>query len=377
MKLFAVCDPGLEPFLAQEMTELRLLPEGSVPGTGRYKEGGIAFEGNLSDLCRANLWLRTASRVLVRLGEFRAVRFVELRRKTHHLPWEDFLAQGQPVTLRVTSHASKLYVKNMIAKQIRLGIADRLGGAPPPAGTAEHAGHLVVVRFNQNTSTISVDSSGEHLHRRGYRLATAKAPLRETLAAAMVLASHWDISSPLLDPFCGSGTIPIEAGLLALGIPPGRSRRFQFQEWPTYDHSAWETILHAADSHRTITTPPIIGSDRDNGAIKSARENAERAGVAEYIEFTRRSISDVVPLPGPGWIVTNPPYGVRTRVNKDLRNLYDRFGDLLHFRFSGWHVAMLGTDDRLLTRTRLIFEQGISLNSGGIRVKLARGVVGS
>lgn len=378
MKLFAVCDPGLEPFLEQEMTGLGLRPLRAVNGTADT-EGGVVCEGNLPDLCRANLWLRTASRILMRLGEFFALRFVELRRKAHNLPWEQYVTAGQPVSIRVTSHASKLYVKRTIAEQVRLAIADRLGEEPRPAALREEEEEketqLLIVRLVRNECTISVDASGEHLHRRGYRQAVAKAPLRETLAAGMLLASGWDGSSPLLDPFCGSGTIPIEAALLALHIPPGLRRHFQFQDWPGFEQTVWEGVVRDAESRRTTMVPPIIGSDRDAGAIQFARANAERAGVDGHIDFTPRSISDIAPPSGPGWIVTNPPYGVRTSGSKDLRNLYDRLGEVLRTMCPGWCVAMLATDDHLLSRTRLTFEKGISLNNGGIRVKLARGIV--
>jgi putative N6-adenine-specific DNA methylase len=399
--LFAVCAPGLEPFTAQELAQLGLARQAS---SGK-EEGGVSFEGDLPEIYRANLNLRTASRVLVRLGEFVAVGFPELRRKVHNLIWERYLIPGRPVTLRVTSHASKLYVKRAIARHVAEGIGERIGNLPslspsvplsplddtleiPEISTGgdeemEERGQLVVVRILHDLCTISVDSSGELLHRRGYRLATARAPLRETLAAGVLLASGWDTASPLLDPFCGSGTIPIEAALLGLRIAPGRARRFQFMDWPGFYYLTWQAILQDADSCRASTIPPILGSDRDAGAIAMAQANAARAGVAEYVEFSRRAVSGIEfkfgeRSPGLGWVVTNPPYGIRVsgqREGKDLRDLYAQFGNVLRTQCPGWRVAMLCADDRLLSCTGLKFEKRISLVNGGVHVKLAKGRV--
>jgi len=408
MKLFAVCAPGLEPFLTQEIKALGLFPLATQTDAGE-EGGGVEFEGELTDLYRANLWLRTASRVLARLGEFPAVGFPELRRKAHNLPWERYLNSGESVTIRVTSHASKLYMKRVIARHVAEGITERLGKPVRLSHAAEHreespqtqetlhpssAAHmnsaqsdtpLIVVRLLNDVCTISVDSSGEHLYRRGYKLAVAKAPLRETLAAGMLLAAGWEGKSALLDPFCGSGTIPIEAALLGLAIPPGVMRSFRFQAWPGYDPNRWQELLRTAESHRQTTLAPIFASDRDAGAIQMSIANAERAGVAEFIQFSQRAVSSIElqfaepqfarPPQGPGWVVTNPPYGVRVSQGKDLRNLYAQLGKVLRVKCPGWRVAMLGTDDRLFSATGLTWEPGISLVNGGIQVRLALGQV--
>ena len=418
-KLFAVCAPGLEPFLAQELAELGVQASRARPPANRRAtesrriaqhptsplqgaqprstatlsprdpamadppgEGGLEFQGNLRDLYRANLWLRTASRVLVRLGEFYAAAFPELRRKASRLPWERYLAPGQPVALRVSCNKSRLYHSGAVAERTALAIADRLGQLPKTAKFDEDADanlpQLIVVRLARDLCTISVDSSGTLLHRRGYRQAVAKAPLRETLAAGILMASGWDMASPLLDPFCGSGTIPIEAALMARQIAPGRARRFAFMDWPDFDVAIWDDSLppmgrFAGPGMRAR----ILASDRDAGAIQSAQANAERAGVADCIEFSRRAVSAIEPPPGPGWIVTNPPYGVRVSASKDLRNLYAQFGNVLRARCSGWRVAMLCDRDQLIRNTGLRFDpaQSISLTNGGLRVKLARGRV--
>jgi len=389
--LFAVTAPGVEGITAREVRALTPhpqplppLPTHFVGRGGRGEAGGIEYKGSLRDLYRANLHLRTVNRMLVRLGEFYAAAFSELRKKASRLPWGNFLVPGQPVTLRVTCHKSRLYHSEAVAERVAGAIEDRLGKAAShvkgqEADEASSSTQMIVVRLMRDKCTISVDSSGALLHQRGYRLATAKAPLRETLAAAIVLASGWDLTSPLLDPFCGSGTIPIEAALMALGIPPGRSRRFAFMDWPSFDAALWESVLAESSSLSPTPWPPILASDRDAGAIEAARANAARAGVANAIEFSCRAVSAIEPPPRSGWLVTNPPYGVRVGANPDadLRNLYARFGQVLRARCSGWHLALLSSHPQLQHSLGLEFDEArsLSLVNGGLRVKLVQAVV--
>ncbi len=376
--LFAVTAPGLEPLAHQELADLGLRPSLVAAAAG-----GAAFEGNLQALYRANLHLRTATRILLRLGEFYAAAFSELRKKAARLPWDAYLLPGQPVAIRATCHKSRLYHSDAVAERVAGAIEDRLGQAPArlkPAADSDDAAPpapLVVVRLAHDLCTLSLDTSGAPLFQRGYRLAAAKAPLRETLAAGVILASGWDQRSPLLDPFCGSGTLPIEAALLARQIAPGRARRFAFMDWPGYDASLWTEVLGDADSRRLPHGPPLLASDRDAGAIASAQANAERAGVAGDIEFTHCAVSSIAPPPGPGWVVTNPPYGVRVSADQELRNLYGRLGQVLRARCPGWQVSVLSSDDRLLHSTALPFapERSLRLVNGGLKVKLARGAV--
>jgi putative N6-adenine-specific DNA methylase len=233
---------------------------------------------------------------------------------------------------------------------------------------------LVIVRLVNDECTLSIDTSGPLLHRRGYRLETAKAPLRETLAAGLLLASGWDAASPLLDPFCGSGTIAIEAALLAKQIPPGSARRFAFMDWPGFQPAAWDALL--AESRQAIRPdiPPILASDRDAGAVQIAQANAGRAGLAGHIEFSHRAVSAIEPA-GTGWVVTNPPYGLRVSANKDLRNLYAQFGNVLRLKCPAWHIAVLCSDPALLRQIGLPLDTSLSLVNGGVAVRLGRGVV--
>jgi putative N6-adenine-specific DNA methylase len=388
-KLFAVCTPGLEPFAAQELYQLGLTGGSPSPRsetfptesrasyeTGGYESGGIEFEGSLQDVYRANLYLRTASRVLVRLGRFYAAGFPELRRKAGHLLWENYLAPERPIALRVTCQKSRLYHETAVAGRLAGAIGDRLGRPSPVRKYREDPDtdlpQLIVVRLVDNLCTISIDSSGALLHRRGYRLATARAPLRETLASAMVMASGWDKTSPLLDPFCGSGTIPIEAALLARRVPAGYRRRFAFMDWPRFDSKFWNGLLAGAAKAIVSDVPNITGSDRDAGAIRAAQANAERAGVLGCIEFSHRAISAIDPPPGPGWVVTNPPYGVRVSRKNDLRNLYAQFGKVMRAKCPGWRVTMICDRVQLIRHTGLDFDQGIPTMNGGLKVRLVR-----
>jgi putative N6-adenine-specific DNA methylase len=371
---FASCAPGVEVFTENELRSLGL--ENGL----QAESGGVTFRGGLEVLYRANLHLRTASRVLVRLGNFFYARtFAELRERAARLPWERFLRPGQPVILRITCHKSKLYHSEAVAERIQESINERLGRPSPRRKplVEEFDGQtqVVLARLDADRVSVSVDSSGELLHRRGYRLAVAKAPLRETLAAVLLMASGWDLASPLLDPFCGSGAIPIEAALMARRIAPGLNRSFAFMDWPFFDASLWESAL--ADARAAVRPCPAIlqASDRDAGAIEMARANAGRAGVAGDIEFTCRAVSDIQPPPGPGWVVSNPPYGMRVSQGKDLRNLYAQLGNVLRRACPGWQVSLLCSDRILLGHTGLGLEDALSLVNGGLPVRVGRGRV--
>jgi putative N6-adenine-specific DNA methylase len=390
--LFVVCPPGLESVAERELGQLGITPRHSGSSSGDSPNlddpgkdtGGVKCRGTLHDLYRANLHLRTAGRVLVRLGAFHAAAFPELRRKAGLLSWEEVLAPGQPVVLRVTCHRSRLYHQGAVAQRIAEAIADRLGQPPPLRKWSESEqedgdpAQLILARLDDDHCTVSADSSGSLLHRRGYRLATAKAPLRETVAAGILLASGWNTASSLLDPFCGSGTIPIEAALLAKRVPPGRDRRFAFMNWPNFDPGGWKALKELGEVSKDEPVPPLpklIASDRDAGAIRAALVNAERAGVADCIDFSCRSLSAIDPPPAAGWIVTNPPYGVRVSAHRDLRNLYAQIGNVLRARCPGWNVAVLCNSMALLRHSGLTFDRSMALSNGGLRVRLAIGKI--
>ena len=393
-ELFASTAPGLESIAVGELK--------SLGARGRQEIGGIVFAGDLDRLYEANLWLRTASRVVVRLGQFHASTFYELERRAKKLPWADFLPASGPVRLRVTCRKSKLYHSDAVAERVMAAIGESASrvietsaegfnderGDADHADEAEHAedsgsgeseariggepSQLFIVRIVHDEVEVSADSSGELLHRRGYRKEIAKAPLRETLAAAMILASGWRKGESLLDPMCGSGTIPIEAALLARGIAPGLQRKFQFMSWPTFDGGVWNERLEKARDSITPSVERIRGSDRDAGAIQAAARNAERAGVADTIQFSTQAMSGSIAeledvVKGTGWILTNPPYGVRMGESDDLRNLYARLGTELRTKH-GWRAGILTSDAALIRQTQLSLAPRFNTSNGGIPV---------
>ncbi len=327
--------------------------------------GGVEFSGFLEHLYRVNLWSRTASRVLVRLGEFDAKTFAELSRKAAALPWEKFLSAQAAVTVRATCHKSKLYHSDAVAERILTAIQERLGGDVQNEGAQS-----IVVRLDHDHCTLSLDSSGDHLHQRSYRLAAAKAPLRETLAAALLRRARYDPTQPLLDPFCGSGTFAIEAALMARNIAPGLQRRFAFMNWVTYDAEDWAALMAEAQATRLPHSPaPILASDRDAGAIEAANANAERAGVRESIEFTCQSVSAIQPPPGPGLVIANLPYGKRVGEAEPVENLYAQFGKVLAQKCPGWRVAFVAGNLMQAHQTRLPLEDdSLWFENGGLKV---------
>jgi putative N6-adenine-specific DNA methylase len=364
VELCAAGAPGLESVLALELTRLGLRPPRlsvADPAAG----GRVEFEGDARALARACLFLRTADRVLVRAGGFNASDFASLRRGAARLPWERFLAPGRPVRVKADCRRSKLYHEGAVAERLAEGIGDRLGR--PCALSKDERAPLVLVRAAGDAFVVEIDAAGEPLSRRGYRLASGKAPLKETLAAALVLASGWDRRGTLLDPFCGSGTIAIEAALMAAGT--AASRRFACEDWPGADASAFarERASAAAPSS---PFPGILASDRDAGAVRAARANAERAGVADRIEFSVRAVSDAAAPPGPGWLVTNPPYGVRVSEGKDLRALYARLGSVARGLGPDWTVALLSANPALSRATGLSFDPGLPTLNGGLKVRV-------
>jgi putative N6-adenine-specific DNA methylase len=357
---FAVVAPGLETLAAAELRELGL----AVTDT---ETGGVSFRTAAAGLYGANLRLRTVSRIIVRVAAFRATAFWELEKQAKKIPWEGFVAPGGRVTFGVTARKSRLYHQRAIAQRLADAVAQRVSGATE---SDDPSAQLFVVRASHDEFTISADSSGALLHQRGYRQATAKAPLRETLAAAMLLGAGWNGTVALLDPFCGSGTIVIEAAQLARRIPPGWNRSFGFEGWPSFDAALWRKIRTEAEVGVLARAPGrIVGSDRDAGAIDAARANAARAGVDGDVELQQLALSGVIPPAERGWIITNPPYGVRVGEAARLRDLYARFGQLATTRFSDWSIGMLSADQRLTGHTRLPLEETWRSRTGGIPVR--------
>lgn len=365
--------------MAAELSALGETPDLEAGG------GGVAWRGDAESLCRANLWLRTASRVVVRTAHFRARAFYELERHARRIPWERFVAPGGAVRFRVTCRKSRLYHSDAVAERLAAAIEHRLGAASAfsaPGGTDDDEGaetsreQLFVVRIAHDVCTVSADASGALLHLRGYRRAVAKAPLRETLAAALLMAAEWRGATPLLDPLCGSGTIPIEGAMIARRIAPGLRRQFACVAWPGFPRDAFARLVADAEARILPGCPvPIHGSDRDAGAIDAARANAERAGVAGDVEFSVNAVSAVAPPPGPGLVAANPPYGVRVGDRHEVRNLYAQLGHVLRRHCGGWRLALLSPDARLTAQLGFAMQPVLSTSNGGIPVRVEVGEI--
>jgi len=372
LDLYSTTVPGLEKVTASELALLGF-------GQTTRSRGGVAWRGTARDLYRANLWLRTASRVMVRVATFHADSFSELERRAKHLPWGRFVRARDQVRFRVSCHKSALYHSGAVAERLAQSVAAATGCTPTrdPEALEDHEGfggeQLFVVRIEHDSVTLSADSSGVLLHKRGYRQATAKAPMRETLAAAMLLASGWRAGEPLLDPLCGSGTIPIEAALIARRMAPGMQREFRFERWPGFNRSVWDELRSQAESGLLQkASAMIVGSDRDSGAIEAANSNVERAGVVDDVQFFQRSLSEAAGLATEdgGWVITNPPYGIR--IGTDVRNLYASLGSIVRSEMRGWRLGILSASPELERQLALPLERVFESLNGGIPVRFQR-----
>lgn len=358
--------------LAAEVASL-----GVVPERMRIVPGGVEIDGDLKTLYRLNLELGLSLKVLFRVGEFPARRFDVLVKRCAQLPWEEWCRSDVAIDVRVSCKRSKLYHSVAVAERVRAGIAERVGYPVEAKEVAEGEPTLAVhVRLVSDVCTLSIDTSGESLHRRGYRLATAKAPLREDLARALILASGWDRQSPLLDPFCGAGTIAIEADWLARQVPPGHLRTFTFMHTPSFDPDLWQRVRHDALSGMQERGVPILASDRDAGAVRAATANAERAG-AKDIQVFESALSAAPYFSDPkgsrGAVVTNPPYGLRIGRDSDLRNLYRALGDKVRSLPGQWDVAVAVGAAEHARATGLGLKSALMTDHGGSKIYFAVG----
>jgi putative N6-adenine-specific DNA methylase len=366
-KIFLVVPPGLEQIAKKEVAEL--FPPLRTSSTTNELE----YECDLQTIYKLNLLLKIPNRILVRFGEFEATSFQDLFTNSVRLPWKLFFKKDVSVKIRTTCHKSKLYHSDAVTERIHQAIESNLAKKVPLLKGDSEESHgkqqLIIVRLLRDQVSISIDSSGNPLYMRGYREIVSKAPIRENLAASIILASGWTPEFPLIDPFCGSGTIPIEAALIAKNHPPGLYRDFAFENWPEFNQSYWQNMRREYIQNFVDVTTRIQGSDRNIGSIENARKNAEKAGVNRFIEWKNQSISDVKPYGQPGWIITNPPYGLRISSNKDIRNLYAQFGNVLRQKFQGWNVIFLCNSVNLANQTRLKPKSLFSFSNGGINVQ--------
>ena len=357
-EIFLTAPPGLELILKAEALEQGFAKPKAMPG-------GVRFRGKWQDVWRANLCLRGAGRVLVRVARFQAMHLDQLEARTREVDWRGLLRPDVPVTVNATCRKSKIYHQGAAAERVARAVQEVTGC---PAGDTDAI--RLLLRIEDNQCTLSVDTSGALLHKRGYKEAVGKAPMRETLAALFLRDCGYRGDDTVLDPMCGSGSFVIEAAEMAAGLAPGRGRSFAFQRLATFDAQAWAALQGEVQAAHTNLI--FHGRDRDAGAIEAATTNAARAGVADLTRFDCCPISDLSRPDGPpGLVIVNPPYGARIGNRKQLFGLYAGFGAVMKTRFSGWRVGLVTTDPGLARATGLPFAPpGPPVAHGGLKVRL-------
>ncbi|NPA49573.1 MAG: class I SAM-dependent RNA methyltransferase [Thermodesulfobacteria bacterium] len=359
-EIFAVCPPGLEDLLAREIEGLGL--------PTRKEIGGCALRGGLRELYLLNLWSRISNRVLLKVGSFKATTFRELVERASRYPWEVYFAHASGVRIRVTCRRSKLYHSDAVAERIVRAISQRLGREIYLS--KDEKAPLLIVRIFRDEVLLRVDSSGGDLFRRGYKVARGPAPLRENLAAALVMLSGWDQKAPFFDPFCGTGTILIEALWIAMNRAPGLGRSFAFEQWKNFSAPLWEELCREAEKAMREPQARFYGSDRDPKAVQATFQNAEAAGVARYLDLEIKEVAHILPPDKePGFVVTNPPFGGRLQMAlKPLRELASRFKGPLR----EWQLTFIFPRRRLPVRFPFPLEVLTSFEHGGQKVFVFR-----
>jgi putative N6-adenine-specific DNA methylase len=342
---FAVTHPGLEHLCRDELRGLSDTVE-----VIETTKGGIHFTGKMADLQLANLHLRTAGRILLRLDRFSATNFRQLEKNTANLPWELYLPLGAVPICNATCRSSRLYHSKAVGQRVADGIYAHwrnLGTTPQ-----DDSGQTLFVRIDDDQATLSLDSTGTNLYQRGLKTHHGAAPLRETLAAGILSLAGYDPRRPLMDPMCGTGTFTLEAALMVKGIPPGRHRTFAFMQWPCFKERQWGYFLRQADQGRIQhKTPLILASDIKSPAVRTLSDCIHRHGLDDAVSVRRIDLFNPPAdhdLPAmPGLVVLNPPYGRRLKATLPVEKHYAAIGRLLRNRFAGWRVALMAPDPRL------------------------------
>lgn len=371
--------PGLEELCLEE---LRSLP---ISAAAFSKEkGGVEFEGRLQDCYLANLHLRTANRVLMRVAGFKATNFSILEKRLSSIPWEFYLSRGAVPEINTTTTHSRLYHKDAIDKRISISIADRQGITDfYPVEPVTSFTQQVYVRVIDDRFTVSLDSSGDLLYKRGLKDHHAAAPIRETLAAAALRMAGYNGREPLLDPMSGSGTFSIEAAMIVKGMPPGLYRDFAFMDWPSFRPERWRHIKKESEKAiMDLNTPLIIASEKDAGlsaALKARvnRFNLSKAVTVINMDFFDMNKKDIVVLfktSQPGLVIINPPYGIRLGTRKKSRELFRKIIQKLGSDFQGWKYSLF-VHDRDLVREIPFKKNYILLDHGGLKLALVTGRV--
>ena len=341
MELIAPCHFGLEAVLKREILDLGY-------EISEVEDGRVTFYGDADAICRANIFLRTAERILLKVGSFRAVTFEELFDKTKELPWEDYIPQnGKFWVAKAASVKSKLFSTSDIQSIMKKAMVRRMQERYCVEWFPENgASYPVRVFLMKDIVTVGIDTTGISLHKRGYREVSGKAPITETLAAALIMLTPWRKDRILVDPFCGSGTFPIEAAMMAANIAPGMNRSFLSEKWDNLitKKNWYDVIDEANDMICDDVEVDIQGYDLDSSVIKIARRNAREAGVDHLIHFQERDVKDLNHPKKYGFIITNPPYGERLEDKKDLPDLYRAFGESFK-RLDSWSAYMITSYD--------------------------------
>ncbi len=336
-ELIAPCHFGLEAVLKREIYDIGY-------DVTQVEDGRVTFEGDEEAVCRANIFLRTAERILLKTGSFHAETYDELFEAVKAIPWEDYLPENAKFWVtKASSVKSKLYSPSDIQSIVKKAMVERMKQKYQVDWFPEDgAAYPVRVFLMKNQVTIGLDTSGDHLHKRGYRTMAGKAPLSETLAAALILLTPWKRDRILVDPFCGSGTFPIEAAMIAANMAPGMGRHFQAEKWSGLIRSSlWREIREEAEAMvDTDIETDIQGYDIDGDIIKVARDNARRAGVDHLIHFQQRAVADLHHPKKYGFVITNPPYGERLEDKKNLPGLYREMGEAFK-RLDSWSEYIL------------------------------------
>ena len=336
-ELTAPCHFGTEAVLKREILDLGY-------EVTKVEDGRVTFEADAQGVADANLFLRTTERVLLKVGEVKAETFDELFEKTKALPWENYIPKnGKFWVAKANSIKSKLFSPSDIQSIAKKAMVERMKQKYHKEWFKEDgAAYPVRIFLLKDEVTVALDTSGDSLHKRGYRTMTSKAPLTETLAASLIMLTPWRKDRILVDPFCGSGTFPIEAAMIAANIAPGMNRDFTAEEWTNMiDRKLWyECVKEAEDMIDTTVKVDIQGYDIDGDVIKAARENAKRAGVEHMIHFQQRAVADLSHPKKYGFIITNPPYGERLEDKADLPALYTQIGQAYQ-RLDSWSMFLI------------------------------------
>ncbi|URM34336.1 class I SAM-dependent RNA methyltransferase [Cytobacillus firmus] len=354
--LIATTAMGLEALAAKEVRDLGYECE--------VENGRITFKGDEAAIVRSNLWLRTADRVRIKVGEFKATSFDELFEKTKALPWERYMPENAEFPVSGKSVKSKLFSVSDCQAIVKKAIVERMRTKYNKTGWLEENGPLfkLEVALHKDVALLTIDASGSGLHKRGYRAGQGEAPLKETLAAALVMLTNWNADKPFADPFCGSGTIPIEAALIGQNIAPGFNREFISEGWSWIPEKVWEDGRNEAEDLANYDQPlDITGADIDHRMVKIAEENAFEAGLGDLINFKQMQVRDFTTPKEYGVIVGNPPYGERLGEKAAVQRMYAEMGNAFA-PLDTWSIYILTSDEefenhygRKATKKRKLF----------------------